>query len=130
MFRKNPGFAFIAVISIAFGTGANVAMFSVTDALLLRPLPVPRPNEVLSVGSDVTAGDFSAMLESYPNYADLRDRNRSFESLAAFRNLDCGFAAKAGVTAQMKLGMLVSGNLLTSLKVSAKDGGGFPAVAE
>src|SRR5579863_5091967 len=49
MFQKNPGFALIAVISLAFGTGANVAMFSVTDALLLRPLPVPRPGEVLSV---------------------------------------------------------------------------------
>ena len=94
MFRKNPGFALIAVISIAFGTGANVAMFSVADALLLRPLPVPRPDEVLSVGSDFSTGDFGWMLESYPNYQDLRDRNRTFESLAAFHGIDAGVAAR------------------------------------
>ena len=50
-FARNPALAAICVISIAFGTGANVAIFSLADALLLRPLPVPQPSGVLTVGS-------------------------------------------------------------------------------
>ena len=53
VFARNPALTAISVISIAFGTGANVAIFSVTDALLLRPLPVKRPSELLTVGSRV-----------------------------------------------------------------------------
>ena len=59
MFAKNPGFSAIAVLSIAIGTGANCAMFSAVDALLLRPLPVPRPSEVVTVGARFSLQDFS-----------------------------------------------------------------------
>jgi hypothetical protein len=84
MFAKNPGFTLAAVLSIALGAGANVAMFSTADALLLRPLPVPRPGEIMTVGFDFNAGDFSYMRSSYHNYVDLRDRNRSFSGLLAY----------------------------------------------
>src|SRR5487761_942732 len=47
MFARNPGFTLAAVLSIALGAGVNVAMFSAADALLLRPLPVPRPGEIV-----------------------------------------------------------------------------------
>ena len=52
MFAKNPSFTLAAVLSIALGAGANVAMFSAADALLLRPLPVPKPEEIVVVGTD------------------------------------------------------------------------------
>jgi putative ABC transport system permease protein len=122
MFRKSPGFALVAIISIAFGSGANVAMFSVADALLLRPLPVPRPGEVLSVGSDFAAGDFSWMLESYPNYKDLRDRNRTFDEMGAFATSTFAVSAGRGAAPQMKLGMLASGNLFRALDVTPELG--------
>ena len=51
MMLKNPGFTAVAVVSMAIGIGANCAVFSAADAMLLRPLPVPRPSEVLTVGS-------------------------------------------------------------------------------
>ena len=49
MLRKNPGFAAAAVISIAIGVGANAAMFSLADGLVLRPLPVPRPGDIVTI---------------------------------------------------------------------------------
>ena len=51
MLVKNPGFTLVAVISIAIGVGANAAMFSVADGLLLRPLQVPRPGEIVAVSA-------------------------------------------------------------------------------
>src|ERR1700730_14055790 len=68
----SPGFASIAVLSLAIGIGANCAIFSFADALLLRPLPVARPGEVLTVGSTTTleALGASSLRTSYPDYVD------------------------------------------------------------
>ena len=74
VFAKHPGFTAIAVISIAFGTGANVAMFSLADALLLRPLPVPRPGELVTVGTRIKRGIATLNVASYPDYVDIRER--------------------------------------------------------
>jgi macrolide transport system ATP-binding/permease protein len=125
MFAKNPGFTLAAVLSVALGAGANVAMFSAADALLLRPLPVPRPGEVLRVGTDFTTGYSSAMLSSYPNYTDVRDRNRSFAGLLAFATITTGFAAAPTATPQVKPGMVVTGNFLQVLGVQPELGRGF-----
>ena len=71
---KNPGFAALAIISMALGIGANTSIFSLIDTVLLRPLPVHEPSRLavlygtLHNGADVT-------LQSYPNYKDYRDRN-------------------------------------------------------
>src|SRR5229473_6173969 len=83
----SPGFASIAVLSLATGIGANCAIFSFADALLLRPLPVARPAEVLTVGSTTTleALGASSLVSSYPDYVDIRDRAKSFSGLAAVR---------------------------------------------
>ena len=78
MFAKNPGFTAIAVVSIAFGTGANVAIFSAADALLLRPLPVSRPGELVTVGSRTQFGLATASIASYPDFLDIRARSQSF----------------------------------------------------
>src|SRR5205823_651032 len=83
-----------AVLSLAVGIGANCAIFSFADALLLRPLPVPRPGEVFTVGSTSTldALNASSLVSSYPDYVDIRNRSRSFEGLAAFTYWTAEFA--------------------------------------
>jgi hypothetical protein len=67
-FTQAPAFTAIAVISIAFGTGANVAIFSAVDALLLRPPPVSRPDELITVGSRIERGLGSALRMSYADF--------------------------------------------------------------
>src|SRR5262245_45007498 len=81
------GFTSIAVLSLAIGIGANCAIFSFADALLLRPLPVARPGEVFTVGSNspFEAFGISSLVSSYPDYVDIRDRARSLDGLVAFR---------------------------------------------
>src|SRR5207247_7720907 len=89
MLTASPGFASIAVLSLAIGIGANCAIFSFADALLLRPLPIARPAEVLTLGSTTTleALGASSLNSSYLDYVDIRDRAKSFAGVAAFREL-------------------------------------------
>jgi predicted permease len=80
--RKAPGFALTAVITLALAIGANAIVFSVLNALVLRPLSVPNPGNLYMVernyGSETTPS------QSYPDYRDLRDQNRSFDSLVMY----------------------------------------------
>ena len=95
MLMKNPGFTFVAVISIAIGVGANAAMFSVADGLVFRPLPVPRASEVVSIVGQARDVGFGNRRLSYPDYVDLRDRSRSFDSLVAYTIVITSFANRA-----------------------------------
>ena len=126
MLAKNPGFTVVAVLSLAIGIG-NAAMFSWADALLLRPLPVAQPGEVVSVGTKVTLEGFSNLVNSYPDYRDLRDGNHSFEALAGMANFDAGFAEKPDGLPQRKLGMAVFGQFLRRDGSGAGDGTRVPA---
>jgi predicted permease len=81
--RKSPGFTAVAVVTLAMAIGANAVVFSVLNGLILRPLNVPEARSLYVIGR---AND-RATNESYANYLDLRDRNRSFEDLAAV-NID------------------------------------------
>jgi predicted permease len=80
--RKAPGFALTAVLTLALAIGANAVVFSVLNALVLRPLNVPHSEDLFMLernyGSDTTPS------QSYPDYLDLRDRNRSFDSLVDY----------------------------------------------
>ena len=111
MLLKNPGFAIVAIASIGVGVGANAAMFSVADGLLLRPLGVPRPGEVLSIVGTSPERGFLPPGLSYPDYVDIRDRARTFESLVAFRNVLTGFDARPDQPAQRTIGTAASGDL-------------------
>jgi putative ABC transport system permease protein len=85
MLLKNPGFTLIAVITLALGIGANTAIFSVVNAVLLRPLPYPEPEQLARLLTrDMTSGarDIGA---SMPDYREWRKRNQSFAHLAAYR---------------------------------------------
>ena len=76
--RKSPGFAIVGVLTLALAIGANTVVFSVLNAMILRPLNLPQEESLYSIERD------HLVMESYPNYLDLRDRNRSFDGLAAF----------------------------------------------
>ena len=80
--RQEPTFTAVAVLSLAMGIGANSAVFSWADALLLRPLPIPRAGDVIAVGSPEAVA--STLRTSYPDYLHIQERSRSFDGLAAF----------------------------------------------
>jgi hypothetical protein len=125
MLAKNPAFTVVAVISLAIGIGANCAMYSWADALLLRPLPVARPGDVISVGTKVSLAGFSSLVNSYPDFRDLRDHSRSFDNLTAFTGVTVGFTTKPDALPQMKFGVLVTSNLLGAMGVEPELGRSF-----
>ena len=83
---KSPGFAIIAVLTLAIGIGANTAIFSIVNAVLLEPLPFPHADRLVVLFH--SKPHFLKGSISYPNFEDWRRDNRSFEAMAAFRNGD------------------------------------------
>src|SRR5438034_9941204 len=108
MLRRRPGFTLIAVITLALGIGANTAIFSVADKLLLRSLPVKDPQQLALVSGETVSPKFLNNLFSYPDYADYRDQNEVFSGLIAFNPQTARFGA--GAQADKLSVELVSGN--------------------
>jgi len=127
--RASPGFALVAIVSLALGIGANSAMFSLADALLLRPLPVPHGSDLIVVQSqlrgEAIGGIFQYSGLSYPDFKDLRDRNKSFTGLEISQYSQFGFATEKGALPQMKFGELVSGDFFRVLEVPLELGRPF-----
>ncbi len=106
MLMKNPGFAAVAVLTLALGIGANTAIFSVVDAVLLRPLPFPHPERIFAVHQSMPEKGIPKSGASYPNFLDWTRQNKSFEELAAMRDTTMAlsgqgqaiFVETAGVT--------------------------------
>ncbi len=82
---KNPGFTIVAVLTLALGIGANTAIFSVVDAVLLRPLPYPESDRLFTVYQTLPQDPAQNTGVSYPNYLDWTQQNEAFESIAAVR---------------------------------------------
>jgi putative ABC transport system permease protein len=124
MLVANPGFTSVAILSLAVGIGANCAIFSFADALLLRPLPVARPGELLTIGSKqaVEAFGASGISSSYRDYVDLRERTRSFASVAAFGYVTAGVTADPKVLPRLRMGMVVSDNFFGVMGVQPDRG--------
>ena len=80
MLNKSRGFTAVAVLTLALGIGANAVVFSVLNALILHPLHVPDADSLYGLQH----GDEASSYQSYPDYLDLRERNRSFDDLAAY----------------------------------------------
>jgi len=86
MLRKNPGFTAIAVLTLTLGIGANTALFSVVNAVLLSPLPYPHSEQLVTVHE--SKPNFETGSISYPNFLDLRTQNTVFERLASYHSGD------------------------------------------
>lgn len=84
--RKSPSFAAITVLTLALGIGANTAIFSVVNGVLLNPLPYHEPDRIICLFQKVPNSKFSAI--SYPNFLDWQHMNRTFSAIAAYRSAD------------------------------------------
>lgn len=118
---KNPGFSIIAIMTLALGLGANTAIFSITDQILLRMLPVERPEEIVVLRSPgpksgrVSSDGDPATSFSYPMYKEIRDKNNVFSGLLARFPVSLSVAGE-GQTERAD-GELVSGNYFDVLGV-------------
>src|SRR5215831_21227310 len=110
MLAKAPGFTVVAVLTLALGIGANTAVFSVVNALILRPLLVERPGELVFL-----ANARYGPSQSFPNYRELRDRNQSFAGLTGYRMAPMELETDRG--AERIWGYLATGNYFDVLGV-------------
>jgi putative ABC transport system permease protein len=116
---RSPGFAGVAILSLAIGIGFNTALFSIVDALLFRPLPVSRPDRLVDVYTLGADGDRYAT-NSYPDFLDFQAGNDVFTGMAGY-SPSIG-ALKAGDRSRMALGEVVTGNYFQVLGVPAAIG--------
>src|SRR5215510_10318454 len=118
MLLKNPGVTFIVVLALALGIGANTAIFSVVNAVLLRPLPYEDADSLVSLNE--TSKSMSDISISYPNFTDWRNQNHVFEKIGVYNrnsyNLTGYGDAERILTAQM------SADLFAALRVNAAIG--------
>jgi putative ABC transport system permease protein len=123
MLLKKPGFSLIAVITLALGIGANTAIFSVVNAVLLRPLPYAEPERLVALWESNTQRLESRNAISYPNFFDWRAQSKSFERLASYYTNDM---ALTGVAAPVNLrSAVVSPDLFATLGVRPRLGRWF-----
>ena len=109
--RKSPGFTIVAVVTLALAIGANAVVFGVLNGMILRPLDVPQAESLYGIEH----GNEHNMYESYPDYLDLRDRNRSFDGLAGFTIDQVGL--DTGENPTQAWTYLVTGNYFDVLKI-------------
>jgi predicted permease len=120
---RQPAFVAVAVLSLALAIGANSAIFSFADAVLLRPLPVRNPAAVLDISNTTPDNLLEGM--SFPDYRDLRDQSRSFSGLAAYRLTTLAAAANPAAPAQIRFAYLVSDNFFPVAGVAPAAGRAF-----
>src|SRR6478672_9396573 len=107
---KHPAFTIIAILTLALGIGANTAIFSVVNAILLKPLPFPGADQLIAVGMTDTRqkGETNLNSLSYPDFFDFRDQNLTLASSAVYRDRAFALSSEEGATS------------LRGLKVSAE----------
>src|SRR6266542_5576589 len=117
MLRKNPGFTCVVVLTLALGIGANAAIFSLTDKVLLQSLPVTHPEQLAVISSyQAESGPERDFSFSYPMYQDLRDKNDVFQGVIALGGASMNVSY--GDQNERVRADLVSGNYFQVLGVS------------
>src|SRR4051812_35359826 len=128
---KHPGFTAIAILTLALGIGANTAIFSVVNAVLLKPLPFPAPEELVAIGGvdlSETVSPPRLYSLSFPDFADFREQNHSFSSMAVYRDRTVALVDEQG--AQSVRGEKVSGEFFDVLGIKPLLGRGFTRADE
>jgi len=123
MLAKSPAFTAVAIVTLALGIGANSAIFSVIDTVLLRPLPFKDSDRLVMIWGGSSQEGRIHSNHSFPDYADLRDQNQSFAAIAAFsrtRNV-----LNHGDESQLLVGVTISSEIFDVLGVSPLLGRGF-----
>ena len=120
MLLKNPGFTIVAVIALALGIGANTAIFSVVNTVLLRPLPYKDPERLVMVWEDASKHGYPRDTPAAANFVDWRDQNQIFEGMAAIADESFNFTG-AGDPERLE-GRRVSANLFPLLGVEPEIG--------
>jgi putative ABC transport system permease protein len=123
MLLKQPGFTLIAVFTLSLGIGANTAIFSVVNAVLLNPLPFPASDRLLAMGQNDSSNRASLSNFSFRNFTDVRDQSNAFERLAAYYN--SSFTLTGRREAVLLRGAVVTADLFPLLGVSPALGRGF-----
>ena len=121
IFRRSPSFAAIAVLTLSLGIGANTALFSVVNGVLLNPLPYPHPEQVVAVYGTIPGFQRGPM--TYLNFLDWQRNNKSFSSIAIYRNQDYNFT---GMSEPERLsGYMISADFFAALGINPIVGRAF-----
>ena len=113
MLLKNPGFTAVVVATLALGIGANVALFSVVNGVLLNPLPFPQPDQLVTLHQ--SKPNFETGAIPYPNFRDLQKENRTFSAMAISRGF--GFSLIGSGEAERVTARLISADFFSVLGV-------------
>jgi predicted permease len=120
--RSSPGFTLVAVVTIALGIGVNATIFSLVNAVLLRPLPVERPSELVDIyGHSATSSSHDS--NSYPNFVDYRDRSETLAGAVAYTNFFANLSVER--SSELVVGEIVSEDYFDVLGVRPAMGRAF-----
>src|SRR5262245_38135708 len=120
MLIKQPGFTTVAVLTLALGIGANTAIFSVVNAVLLRPLPFPNSDQLVMINTINLARGITDFGTSTPDFLAWRERNHSFEKIAAFSSTSFNISVKS--EPERVTGAQASADVFTVLGVMPSQG--------
>lgn len=121
--RRTPGFTLIAILCLALGTGATTAIYTVVNAVLLRPLPYPQPERLVRLyeAQTTNAGFYGSV--SPANFLDWQRQNTVFDQLVAYQSLSVNL--QSGATPERLSAVSATGNLFRMLQVGAQLGRTF-----
>ncbi|MCW5971022.1 MAG: ABC transporter permease [Blastocatellales bacterium] len=120
---KNPGFTLVAAFALALGIGANTAIFSVVNGVLLRPLAYPKPEQLTMVWLDNRRQGIREDITSWPNYTDWRDQNQTFQGMAGYRSTRLNLTG-SGEPEEMQV-VMVTTNFFQLMGIGPALGRGF-----
>ena len=128
--RRSPGFAITVLLTVALGIAATTVVFSLVNAVLLRPLPFPEPERLISLDTLGRPGGTSGpaterMDTSYPNFFDWRNESKSFASMASYASANMVLGADSNSQARRVGGLQVSSDFFDTLGVLPELGRGF-----
>src|SRR5262245_28016339 len=113
MLLKNPGFTLIVLLTLALGIGANTAIFSVVNAVMLRQLPFTNPDRLVRLNESNPERGWPTFSASHPNFLDWRARNQTFDAIAA--NSGASFNLKTGQDVEVVRGATITADFLPVL---------------